>query len=422
MKAEIIAIGDEVLLGHVENTNGGWIARQLSVFGIMVERMTVIPDREQEILDTFRKAYQRSDVTLITGGLGPTHDDLTKALIARFFDLPIVFRSDILEDVKNVYKKRQLSFIETSREQAEFPEGAIPIRNIHGTAPGIWVEREGRIFVAMPGVPLEMRAMVENFVVPRLKKKLYGKVRCIRLFHTIGVREAFLADRLKVRGEIEQFASLAFLPSYESTKMRLTAEADSCENAEMKLDKAEKLLRQDLGTYIFGEGLDFSMEQGVGELLKREHWKLAVAESCTAGLLAKRITDVPGSTAWFERGFVTYSNEAKHELLGVPLELIEEHGAVSSRVARAMAEGALRNSHTQVALSITGIAGPDGGTKEKPVGLVYIGYADGRKTIHQKHYFGSDRKSNRLKSTTAALVLLVQQLGKLHDHADGQLI
>ncbi|MDP8208080.1 MAG: competence/damage-inducible protein A [Candidatus Electryonea clarkiae] len=422
MNVEIIAIADEVLLGQVENTNAGWIARLLSVEGIAVRNMSVIPDSKEEILESFQRAFHRSDVTLITGGLGPTHDDKTKALIAQFFDLPIVFRNDLLEDVKKVYEKRQLSFIETSREQAEFPEGAVPMRNPRGTAPGIWVERQNRVFAAMPGVPYEMQGMMTDFIVPRLRIIMRGSILKYRTLHTVGIKEAMLNAKLDNREEVEKYARLAFLPSYSGVRLRLTVEAESPEQADQRLNLAEQTIRSRINEYIFGVGDDFTTEYGVGEILKKNRMMLTVAESCTGGLLAKRLTDVPGSSEWFERGFVTYSNESKQELLGVSAELIEEYGAVSAEVAEAMAEGALRNSSAQVALSVTGIAGPTGGTPEKPVGLVYVGYADANSATHHKNFFDADREVNRVRSVTAALVLLLDQLNPENEEGDPLLI
>ncbi len=429
MKVEIIAIGDEVLLGQIENSNSGWMARNLAEEGIHVHHMSVVADNRDDILDSFQRAFRRSDVTLITGGLGPTHDDLTKALIAQFFDLPIVFRSDILEDVRNVYKARQLSFIEASREQAEFPEGATPIRNPRGTAPGIWIEKDAKVFAATPGVPYEMQGMMTGFIVPRLKNMRRGKYLMFRTLHTVGVKEAQLYQELEKRidgttglEEILKQAKIAFLPSYSGVRMRLTVEAENNEEAQQRLDSAEEIINQRVGRNILGSGERFSMQEGVGELLIKQHLMLTVAESCTGGLLAKGLTDVPGSSAWFERGFITYSNEAKHEQLGVPYELIEEHGAVSGEVAEAMASGALRQSRAQVALSVTGIAGPTGGTEEKPVGLVYSGYADRKTTIHSKHLFNADRQVNRERSVTAALTMLVEQLSEEFRDSDPHLI
>ncbi len=410
MKIEIIVIGDEVLLGQVENTNSGWIAHQLSGEGISVRWMTVVADDEEEILGAFQRAFQRADVALITGGLGPTHDDLTKPLIAKFFDLPIVFRNDILEEVRAIYSKRQMDFIETSRTQAEFPQGATVIRNVHGTAPGIWVERKGRIFAAMPGVPEEMRAMLRDFVLPKLVEKRRGRSTRFRTLHTIGILEALLYEKLDNREQVLKLARLAFLPSYSGVRLRLTVEAESNEAADARLDAAERLLRERIGDYIIGVGEDFTLAKGVGELLIREGKRLVLAESCTGGLLAKLVTDTPGSSQWFERSFVTYSNEAKQELLSVPPELIERHGAVSAEVAEAMADGALRNSRAQVAVSITGIAGPTGGTTEKPVGLLYIGYADARGAIHNRYNFTGERGDIRERSVAAALNLLMKQL------------
>lgn len=251
MQVEIIAIGDELLLGQVENTNSGWIARKLSGVGISTRWMSVIEDTEEEINDAFRRAFNRADVTLITGGLGPTHDDITKKLLARFFNLPLVFRNDILDDVRALFKKRQLSFIESTREQAEFPEGATPMRNIHGTAPGIWINRSGKIFAAMPGVPLEMRTMMINFVLPRLQEKHIGEVKLFRTFYSLGAREATLFNALDNRKEVEKYAKLAFLPSYSGVRLRLTVSSRVREEALQRLDKAEEILRSRIGKYHF---------------------------------------------------------------------------------------------------------------------------------------------------------------------------
>lgn len=410
MTIEIIVIGDEVLLGQIQDTNSAWIARRLANEGTPVQRISVVGDNEKDINELFHKAFHRSDIVLITGGLGPTHDDLTKPLIAKFFDLPIVFRNDLLEQVRESYRRRQLKFIETSRSQAEFPEGATPIPNALGTAPGIWIERQGRTFGAMPGVPTEMRAMMTDFVLPRLRKRRKATITLFRTLHTYGIKEASLYEKLDNRQQVLEHAKLAFLPSANGVKMRLTVEAPTELEAEGKLNEAEELLRNRLGNWIYAVGEDVTIERGVGERLKDRGLKIAVAESCTGGLLAKKLTDTPGSSAWFERGWVTYSNEAKNELLGVPMELIKDHGAVSAEVAEAMAEGALRASRANIAVSITGVAGPDGGTAEKPVGLVYIGIADARGVEHHRFIFDKDRGVNRTRSVASALMLLMDRL------------
>jgi len=413
MNAEIIAIGDEILLGQIQDTNSQWISRKLLAEGIAVKYISVIPDEPEEMRESFQRAFQRSDVVLITGGLGPTHDDHTKAVLAQFFDLPIVFRNDLLEQVREVYRAKQLDFIETSREQAEFPEGATPIQNRHGTAPGIWVERQGRVFAAMPGVPVEMRAMLAGYILPRLVKMHRGAVTLIRTIHTWGIAEAALYEKMDNRAEILEHTRLAFLPSYTGVKLRLTVESATPVEGSAELDKAEALVREKVQEHILGVGENVSLSGGVGQLLKRHALRVAVAESCTGGLLSKRFTDIPGSSAWFERGFVTYSNESKHEVLGVPMELIEEHGAVSGEVAEAMAAGALKNSRADIALSITGIAGPDGGTEEKPVGLVYFGYADENQVLHRRYVLDKEREANRERSAAKALMLLLDMLGQL---------
>lgn len=412
MNAEIIAIGDEILLGQIQDTNSRFIAQTLLSEGIAIQFMSVIPDDPDVIRESFQTAFRRSDVTLITGGLGPTHDDHTKGVLAKFFDLPLVFRNDILEQVREVYQSKQLEFIETSREQAEFPEGATPIPNRHGTAPGIWVEKQGRIFISMPGVPLEMRAMVAGYVLPRLVKMHRGPVTLIRSIHTYGLAEAALYEKLDNRQQILEHAGLAFLPGYSGVRLRLTVKAGSPVEGAAELDAAEALIREKVGNHIFGVGEATSLERGVGELLKKHAKRVAVAESCTGGYLGKRFTDIPGSSAWFERGWVTYSNESKHEELDVPIELIEEHGAVSPEVAEAMAKGALINSRADIALSITGIAGPDGGTEEKPVGLVYVGYADETQVTHRRYLLSKDRDNVRQRSVAKALMLLLDMLAE----------
>ncbi|MBS1261883.1 MAG: putative competence-damage inducible protein [Calditrichaeota bacterium] len=423
MNVEILIVGDEILLGQTLDTNSNFLAKQLAALGQPAHAVTVLPDERDPLLGAFRRAYHGSDVVLICGGLGPTHDDKTKDTLAGFFNLPIVFRNDILEQVREVYRKRQLAFIETSREQAEFPEGATPMPNRLGTAPGIWIEREGRIYAAMPGVPAEMKAMMRDFVLPRLKKKAADRETTrFRSIHTFGIKEAGLYEKLDNRDEIERDAALAFLPSYRGVRLRLTVKAKNAEEALYRLDRADALVREKIGAYVIGAGEQFSIEQAVGHTLKGRGWKLAVAESCTGGLLAKRITDVSGSSAWFERGFITYSNEAKQEQLAVAGELLANHGAVSAEVARAMAEGALEHSRANAALSITGVAGPTGGTEEKPVGLVYIGYADASTVTHRRHLFGEDREVNRERSVTAALLLVLDRLRPAAEEREPQLV
>jgi competence/damage-inducible protein CinA-like protein len=415
MNVEIIAIGDEILLGQILDSNSHWIARKMAEIGTPVKYFSVISDKEDVIHEAFAVAYRRSDVVLITGGLGPTDDDRTKGILAKFFNLPLTFRNDILIQVKEHYKNSQLKFSDTSREQAEFPAGATAIKNSHGTAPGIWIEREGHFFIAMPGVPSEMMGMMNDFVIPKIVAKQYGPITLFRTLNTYGIIEASLYEKLDNRREIREYVGLAFLPSFNGVKLRITAEGKDKPHLEARLDRAESLIREKIEKYIVGVGENLSLEKTVGEKLLDLRNKLAVAESCTAGFLSKRLTDISGSSGFFERGFVTYSNEAKNEMLGVPMDLIERHGAVSSEVAEAMAKGVLKNSRADVAISITGVAGPTGGTEEKPVGLVYIGYADSSRCIHKKCTFGKNRTINRDRSVSTALMLLLNQLQKQDD-------
>jgi nicotinamide-nucleotide amidase len=415
MNAEIISIGDELLIGQVINTNQAFIAEQLNRVGISVQRMTTVGDVEAEILDSFQQAFDHADVVTVTGGLGPTHDDVTRAAVCKFMNTDLIVDRQALENIRQLFARRGYPITAVNEDQARVPRGCTVIQNAVGTAPGYFFERENKYFIVMPGVPFEMKAMMENFVVPFFSKNASGLIIRHRTLKTTGIPESFLAERL---GKIDELipptsgVTLAFLPSPMGVRLRITAKARSADNVERLIQNVEHKLRAKAGKYIYGVDEE-ELEQVVGRLLTERKLTIAVAESCTGGLIADRLTDVSGSSNYFERGFITYSNESKISELGVPRSLIEQHGAVSREVAEAMALGVRTTSNVDLGMSTTGIAGPTGGTPEKPVGLVWIGYSDKQETLAVKFHFGDDRRRVKERASQAALELLRRRLLKI---------
>lgn len=415
MTAEIISIGDELLIGQVINTNQAFIAEQLNRVGISVDRMTTVGDDEQAILTSFQRAFENNDVVIVTGGLGPTHDDITRTAVCKFFNTDLVVDDFALKNIEQIFARRGFSLTKLNEDQARVPRGCIVIQNEHGTAPGYFFERSNKYFIVMPGVPFEMKAMMENFVVPYFQKKSSGFVIQHRTLKTTGIPESFLAERIGKINDIfapESGVTLAFLPSPMGVRLRITAKATSVAEVGERIKEVEQQLRSRAGKYIYGAD-DEELEHVVGLLLTERKLRIAVAESCTGGLIADRITDVSGSSNYFERGLITYSNESKIVELGVPLSLIEKFGAVSREVAEAMAFGIRTKSNVDIGISTTGIAGPTGGSVEKPVGLVWIGYSDKQETLALKFNFGDDRRRVKERASQAALELVRRKLLKL---------
>lgn len=408
MNLEIITIGDEILQGQVVNTNAAFLGERLTDAGIQVGWMTVVGDNRQQMLHAFRRSDSRARAVILTGGLGPTPDDLTKPCLAEFFGDELVFRDDLLEKVKKRFTDRGLEFPDASRNQAEFPAGARLIPNPNGTAAGIHYVRDKNEWFALPGIPVEMRAMVDGYVLPRLKEiGLSGRV-AVRLLRTTGIPESLLMERLTRLIDAASLVEIAFLPRFYGVDLKLTGRTGGLKEINRRLDQAEQLLLPDLEPYLYARGAE-SLPQVVGRLAREKGLRIAVAESCTGGLIAKLFSDVPGSSDYFERGLVTYSNRSKTELLGIPETLIERHGAVSEPVARAMAQGLLERSGANVTLAITGIAGPTGGTPEKPVGLVFIAVADKKGCEMKEIRLSGQRETIRERAAAAAFKLL-------HDH------
>ncbi len=405
MRAEIISIGDELLTGLTVNSNGAFIGEKLAGLGYDVRWITTVGDNEEDLTHALSQAYQRASVVIVTGGLGPTHDDITMSVVARFFNSGIVFKEEILKKIEARFHKMGRKMSPANRGQAEVPEKAETIENAIGTAPGLLFKQEGRQFFIMPGVPAEMRRMMEKSVLPILESQGSGRIMRSKMLRTVGIPESDLYEMIRTVPEIFPDIKLSFLPQAPGVVIRLVVTGASVEACDEKLAKGCDMIREKVGIFIYADA-DISLENVVAEWLLRKHWTIAVAESCTGGLISHKLTNVPGSSNYFNRGVVAYSNEAKMQILGVPEEILLKHGAVSSETAIAMAEGVRRISGTDIGLSTTGIAGPGGATISKPVGLIYMGYADGTRSLSEKHHFGKDRKWNKLRSAVTALDLV----------------
>lgn len=409
MRAHILTIGDEILIGQIVNTNAAYIGAALVKHSIDVTGTSVTGDTSEAILKEFAYRWSDCDVLIVTGGLGPTHDDVTKDCICRFFDTRLVLNEEVLADVKNLFNRRGMASVmaAVNETQAYVPAGATVIRNPKGTAPGIWIRRDNKVFVAMPGVPFEMKEMMETFVIPELLKldAKRGKLRLVKNLLTTGIAESSLFERL---GNIDQLlggAKLAFLPSQFGVRMRITVE-DKDENlANNRLSGIEQAIRSKVGRYIYGTE-DQTLEGVIARLLTERGLTLALAESCTGGLISHRLTNISGSSKYFERGVISYSNGAKVELLKVDEDKLIQHGAVSLEVAQQMAAGIKAVSGTDLGLAITGILGPTGATAEKPIGLVFVGICDDNICTAKEFRFGDDRIINKDRAAQAALDML----------------
>lgn len=410
MKAEIINIGDELLIGQVVNTNAAWLGEQLNLAGITALRTVIIPDERSAILEALEEAGRRASLVLITGGLGPTKDDITKITLCEFFNTRLVFHQPSLEDVEKRFHARGLEVREINRKQAEIPESCTPIRNLNGTAPGMWFEKGNTIFVSMPGVPYELKPMVSDYVLPRLRERFRLPVIVNKTILTHGTGESWIAETISEwEAGLPQNVRIAYLPQPGLVRIRLTVTSTDRHAAEEELEHRVKELTALLPDYFFGFN-DDSLEEIVGSLLKKQGKTLATAESCTGGYIAHLLTSIPGSSAYFKGSVVAYSNEIKEDMLKVPKETMIKHGAVSKETATEMAAGIRKHFKTDYAIAVTGIAGPEGGSPEKPVGTTWIAIATPDKVIAQKYLFGEHRGRNIRIAALTALNLLRKQL------------
>ncbi len=410
MQAEIITIGDELLIGQVIDTNSAWMAEQLNLIGVRVHQITSISDDREHILNTLADAEKRADIILVTGGLGPTKDDITKTTLCEYFDTELVFNETAYENIKALFKLRGFEVTELNRKQAEVPANCTPLPNTNGTAPGMWFERNGKIFVSMPGVPFEMKPMMTNEVLPRLSRQLMSQFIVHKTVLTQGVGESFLARVIeKWEDGLPENIKLAYLPQPGIVRLRLTAIGKEKSALEKQLKKEISALREIIPDLIFGYN-DDTLEQVVGTLLRERSKTLSTAESCTGGYLAHLITSVSGSSDYYTGSVISYANEVKTDELGVSAVSLERSGAVSKEVVTQMAEGVRKKLKTDFALATSGIAGPTGGTTEKPVGTTWIALATPDKVVAQKFLFGEHRGRNIRKAALAALNMLRMEL------------
>ena len=407
MNAHIITIGDEILIGQTLNSNAAFIGEELTKIQIDVRKSSVVGDNEEEILKEFKRCLDENDLVIVTGGLGPTHDDITRTCIVKFFHTELVNNNEVLEDIKNLLKKRGKQITKINEGQALVPKDAVVIRNSLGTAPGVWIEKENIIFVAMPGVPFEMHQMMSSFVIPKLKEKLINPDYFIKMqtLQTTGIGESDLFEKLGNLDELLNGAKLAFLPSQLGVKLRITVKEENEDSANNKMSEILQRMRSKSGRYIYSDKEE-SLEEVVGRLLMERGLRISIAESCTGGYISNLLTNISGSSAYFERGVVTYSNASKIEMLKVGEDVIEKNGAVSLEVARQMAEGIKSISGSDIGLSITGIMGPTGAGIDKPIGLVYIGLCDDKVCTAKKFNFGDLRLRNKQRAAQAALEMV----------------
>lgn len=411
MNVSILTIGDEICIGQIVNTNAAWIASQVTQLGANVKQHSAVSDELNEINAEFDRLLKSSDVVLVTGGLGPTHDDITRTALCEYFHDELVFHEPTFEYLKERYARRGVELSERNKFQAMLPSTCEVLKNSRGTAPGMLFKKDKKILVSMPGVPNEMKGIMKDHVLPLLKE-LMAHSDSVTVFKTLltnGIPESNLADLLGDTNEFLKGATLAFLPSYQGVRLRIGSTTESFLKGNEEIARVEKHIRQKAGKYIYGEG-DQNLALAVGNLLKEKNKTVALAESCTGGLLGAALTDAAGSSQYFMGSIICYSNEAKIELLNVPAETILNNGAVSCEVAEELAKNVRLRFKTDYGISITGIAGPGGGTTEKPVGTVWIGIADENSVKAQKFIFGQERMVNRELSVGAALGILLKAL------------
>ncbi|MCR4417693.1 MAG: competence/damage-inducible protein A [Ignavibacteria bacterium] len=410
-KVSIISIGDELLIGQTINTNAAYIGEKLTSIGYEVIRNFTVGDNKEDIIQTLSDAELISDFIFITGGLGPTHDDITRTCIVEYFKTDLVFDEQTFERIKKLFERRKIPMPEINREQAMVPRIARVIPNDYGTAPGYDITKDGKRFFVMPGVPYEMRGMMENTILPDLKKYIQSKNIFYnqKILYTTGIPESALYSRLEDLKPLFNEVKVAFLPSQFGVKIRLSMRSNNEQLNLEKIKSLEEKIRERVGEFIYTDE-DLNLEEVIGKILTEKKLKIAVAESCTGGLICNRITNIPGSSNYFERGVVSYSNEAKIQILGVNPETIKNFGAVSEQTAIEMARGVRKISNADIGISTTGIMGPTGATETKPVGLVYIGYSDGEKEFAKQFNFADNRVRNKERTSQAALDILRRAL------------
>lgn len=404
--AELLTIGDEILYGQIVDTNSQWMSVELDKIGVKVIRKTTVGDEEQEILTAFAEAEKRADVILITGGLGPTSDDMTKPLLAKYFNCGMVINEEALAEVTEFFKSRGRELTELNRQQAALPTACEKITNPVGTAPGMWFNKGEKVFMSMPGVPHEMKKMMTEQVLPRIAKKYQLPVIHHKVIRTIGVGESFLAEKIADwENSLPSHIKLAYLPSLGEVKLRLTGFGNSITELEKETNELNEKLKVLAGEYIYGYG-ETPIEVVIGNTLREKKLTLSIAESCTGGFLSHLITSVPGSSEYFLGAMIPYAYEIKMRQLGVKPETLEKYGAVSEPTIIEMANIVRAKFNTDIGVATSGIAGPGGATPDKPVGTVWIAYSDKHHTVTKKLQLSKDRMINIRLASMAVLNLI----------------
>jgi len=406
MKAEIISIGDEILIGQVVNTNAAWMGEELTRIGVEVLRNTVVADRREDILNSLTESGTRAQLVIITGGIGPTKDDITKSTLAEYFGSRLVQSEEALERIKKLLRGR-VKMNELNIAQAMLPENCRAIPNNNGTASGMWFEKEGTQYISLPGVPYEMKAMMTDYILPALKEEFDLPAIVHKTLLLQGVAESHLATLLEeYETTLPPEVKMAYLPSPGRIRLRLTAHGKKRKDVEAIIDREmERLIPCIPQGHIYGYGEE-QLEKLIGQLLKEKDKTLALAESCTGGSIAQLITSVPGSSVYFKGSVVAYANEIKKEILGVDPASVEKFGAVSREVVEQMAEGVRKRFGADYSIATSGIAGPDGGTPEKPVGTTWIAVSSGETTESEVYLLGDHRGRNITKATLTGLNML----------------
>jgi len=415
MNAEIITIGDEILIGQIVDTNSVFISKELNKIGVSVYQISSIQDDRQHILNALEEASSRADIILITGGLGPTKDDITKHTLCEYFNDTLVENKDVLNHVEHLfenYVKQQI--LDSNRMQALVPSKATVLHNQFGTAPGIWIEKDNKVYVSMPGVPYEMKGLIESEVIPRLQQKYKRPFILHKTVLTYGLGESIIADKIEDwETNLPKFIKLAYLPSLGKVRLRLTAKGDDEEILKTEIERQIVSLHKLIGDIIFGYEGEDSIEQEIGKLLATKNATLSLAESCTGGLIASRFTANPGASSYFVGGMVTYATQSKEASLGIAMAFITKYGVVSEAVAKEMADKVKQKFNSEYSISVTGVAGPTKGDSKQEVGTVFIGVSSPEETKVHKFNFGNHREKTTRKAVNKALELLLKDLQKL---------
>ncbi|MBB2148536.1 competence/damage-inducible protein A [Pedobacter gandavensis] len=415
MLAEIITIGDEILIGQIVDTNSAWMAKQLNQIGMKVKQITSVSDDAEHIMEALRLAESRADVILMTGGLGPTKDDITKVTLAKYFHMGFRRDEETLNHVTEIFARVNRPMIELNRKQADVPDGCTVIKNKNGTAPCMWFEERGKIFVSMPGVPFEMMYLMDDEIIPRIKAAFKLPVIYHKTILTSGIGESFLAMEIEaIENSLPESIKLAYLPKLGQVRLRLST--TGAEEAPLKaaVDFYAQQIIARIKTHVVAEE-DIALEKAILNFMEERKLTLSTAESCTGGYIAHLITQHPGCSSVYEGGAVTYSYDLKMSLLGVKAETLANYGAVSEETVKEMALGAIKNFKTDYAVAVSGIAGPDGGMPDKPVGTVWIAVAHAKGVVSKVFNFGNKRTQNIERSAAAALSMILNELRQHED-------